>query len=541
MIASIALLGLAITPTQGDSTWGSLRLLNSYRLFVALVVLCAFLLSAPGIEFGRDAPIVFYLFASGYFVAGLVLALLLGQRRPGARSQAYLQFYTDIVALAGITYSSGGVDSGLGMLLIVPVAGASLLLPPRAALVYPALATLFLLTGEAVRHLQLNPMATNYPQAALVGAVLFTVALVAALAARGRAQTAELARQRSLDVRRLAQLNERIIQQMESGILVVDHHGTITLANSSAQQLLGRPAEELAGHRLSDAAPGLADALGQWQSAPPAANEPVRPSPATEVEVQPQLTDLGDQGTLIALEDAGFIQEQLRQLKLASLGRLTASIAHEIRNPLAAIQQSAQLLAESTGQTHETRRLIEIQLEHCRRVNGIVANVLELSRQRKGPAPQIELVDWLAHFAASFRAEQGLAAERLRVHTDATDLRVRFDGEHLRQVVTNLCHNSFEHGRPLDRDSGLRVSLEQTRRANGQAQLDIKDNGVPIESDTANALFEPFFSTSEGGTGLGLFLARELCDANGAHLRYIHDDTGNRFRVQFDTIGAEAA
>jgi len=536
MIESLVVLALPFSPIQPGSHWGSLRLLNSYRLFVAFVVLCAFLFSAPGIEFGRDAPRVFYWFASGYFVAGLVFAVGLRQRQPSAQTQAYIHFFSDIVGLAGITYSSGGIDSGLGMLLIVPVAGASLLLPTRSALAYPALATLLILTGEIVRELQLSPLATNYAEAALVGVVLFAVALVATLAARGRAQTAALAYQRSLDVRRLAQLNERIIQQMESGILVVNDRGSITLANSSAHQLLGQTDHELAGQSLRKVAPGVAHAMAHPSDELQRANQPIAPRGDSETEVQPQFTDLGEQGTLIALEDARFIQEQLQQLKLASLGRLTASIAHEIRNPLAAIQQSAQLLAESPELSDENRRLIEIQLDHCRRVNDIVANVLELSRQRQGPAPRIDLIDWLTRFAHDFRTERGIDSERVQLDIGDDAVEVRFDGEHLRQVVANLCDNSFQHGTPSVSADTLRVRLEQNRRPDGSVQLDIRDNGRPVGSADASAIFEPFFTTSDKGTGLGLFLARELCNANKAQLRYIREDAGNRFRIQFDTL-----
>jgi len=365
---------------------------------------------------------------------------------------------------------------------------------------------------------------------------LFAVALVATLAARGRAQTAALAYQRSLDVRRLAQLNERIIQQMESGILVVNDRGSITLANSSAHQLLGQTDHELAGRSLGEVAPAVADAMAHPSDELQRANQPIAPRGDSETEVQPQFTDLGEQGTLIALEDARFIQEQLQQLKLASLGRLTASIAHEIRNPLAAIQQSAQLLAESPELTDENRRLIEIQLDHCRRVNGIVANVLELSRQRQGPAPLIDLTDWLTRFAREFPTEQGIDSDRLQLDIDDDAVMVRFDGEHLRQVVANLCENSFQHGTPSAGADTLRVRLEQSAQPDGSVQLDIRDNGRPVGSADVSAIFEPFFTTSEKGTGLGLFLARELCNANNAQLRYIHDDAGNRFRIQFDTL-----
>ena len=509
--------------------WASLRLLNSYRLFVAATLLIAFFLDAPGMELGRDAPRTFYAFVASYLVLGLVFALLLRSRRPGGTTQAYLQFYTDVIALAGVTYASGGVASGLGILLLVPVAGAGMLLQRRDALLYAALATLMLLTSEVVRHLELGPLATAYPQAALSGAMLFAAALLAGLGAHRSAQSAELARQRSMDVRRLAALNERIVQQMESGILAVAPDGRITLANASTRQLLGCT-DEPVGARLEEVAPGVADALERWRARPGDPLQPVQPDPAAERSLQPQFTDLGDQGTLVALEDARFIEDQLQQLKLASLGRLTASIAHEIRNPLGAISHSAQLLAESDSLSQADRRLLEIQLDHCRRVNGIIENILQLSRRRPGTASCLELVDWLDVFAQDFREEHGLEAGRMTVAGDPGPARVRFDGEHLRQVLGNLCHNSLEHGRTAT-DEPISLAIEHQRGGDGRVQLDVCDNGLPIDARRVEEIFEPFFTTSHSGTGLGLFLARELCSANAAQLRHVPRESGNCFRI----------
>jgi two-component system sensor histidine kinase PilS (NtrC family) len=517
--------------------WASLRLLNSYRLFVALVLLIGFFVTAAGPEFGRDAPRIFYAFASTYLVLGLAFALLLRLRRPGAMTQAYLQFYTDVVALAGATFASGGVDSGLGILLIVPVAGAGLLLTMREALLYAALATLMLLTSEMVRHLQLGAVASDYPQAALLGAVLFAAALLAGLFARRSEQSAELARQRSQDVRRLAELNERIIQQMESGILVVAPDGTITLANASTRQLLGR-GEDLVGEPLDQASPALHRALEHWREAPDDAQPPVQHDAGAARRLQPQFTSLGEQGTLVSLEDAAFIEEQLQQLKLASLGRLSASIAHEIRNPLGAISHSAQLLAESQTLDAGDRRLLEIQLQHCRRVNGIVENILQLSRRRSGDPSSVELVDWLESFAAEFRGVHDLGTDRLAVASETSRLLVRFDTEHLRQVVGNLCENSLTHGRTED---GAPVAIRlRAGQKEDDAYLEVRDDGVPIAAERVEEIFEPFFTTSHAGTGLGLFLARALCETNGAHLRYMGTEEGNCFRILLQAEGETA-
>ncbi len=510
--------------------WTSLRLLNSYRLFVAVVLLVAFFAPATGL--GRAAPVVFYSFSAGYLVAGLLFAVMLLQRRPPAATQAYLQFYTDVIALCGALYASGGIDSGLGVLLLVPVVGAGILLPARDALVYAALATVMALTSEVVRHQDLGAAAADYPSAALLGAMLFATALLAALFTQRSTQIAAIARQRMADIRRLTTLNDRIIQQMESGILVVGPDATIRLANASANVLLDR-ADIAPGEALDALAPGLAHSLSHWQAQPNALQAPVTARPGAERRLQPQFTDLGDLGTLVALEDAAHIEEQLQQLKLASLGRLSASIAHEIRNPLSAIDHSAQLLCEADGLGSEDRRLVDIQLQHCRRIDRIVEDVLMVSRRRTDPGVVVSLQTWLHAFVDEFCRAREIDPERVTLRTDGEDAAaVRFDPDQLHQVVANLCDNAIQHGHRTD-GAPVRIVLEPGTMASGQPILDIADDGVALDSARVEELFEPFHSTSRTGTGLGLFVARELCESNDARLRYIPDPSGNRFRIRF--------
>lgn len=514
--------------------WVSLRLLNSYRLFVALVLLAGFF--SPITDFGRDAPFVFYGFSSAYLIAGLLFALLLLQRRPQATTQAYLHFFVDVVALNGATYASGGADSGLGVLLLVPVAAAGILLPTRDALVYAALAALMALTSEVVRHQTFDAAATDYPGAALLGAMLFTTALVAALLARRSAQFAQIARQRMADIRHLTTLNDRIIQQMESGILVVGPEGTVKLANASANVLLER--DDIApGEALTELAPGVAQALATWRADPHMPLPPFAAGPETQRRLHTQFTDLGDLGTLIALEDAAHIEEQLQQLKLASLGRLSASIAHEIRNPLSAIRHSTQLLGEAETLSAEDRRLVEIQLQHCGRINRIVEDVLVVSRRRAQPGESVQLPEWLNGFVREFRHTRQLEDEHVTLRETGSAEgtgSVTFDPDQLQQVLGNLCANALQHGQRSD-GTGVRITLELGNLSGDQPYLDIVDDGVPIEDSRIEELFEPFYSTSRTGTGLGLFVARELCASNNARLRHIAETSGNRFRILFES------
>lgn len=517
--------------TDASGGWQSLRLLNSYRLFVAVVLLVGFIAAPANLDFGHALPVGFYAAVALYVVLALTFALTLYLRRPALGTQAHVQLYSDILLLAVAVYTSGGIASGLGVLMVVPVAGAGMLLPLRHTLLFAALASLLLLGGELARYVDLGESAGQFPQAALLGAALFVSALLAGALARRGARSAELAERRTRDVRQLSALNERIIQQMEAGILVIDPHGRIVLTNASAWQILGNPAS-LEGEALATVAPGLARALRDWQESGTAPPGPVQPFPDhTEAAagLQTQFTDLGELGTLLALEDAAFIEEQLQQLKLASLGRLTASIAHEVRNPLGAISHAGQLLRESPRLEHEDERFLRIILDQCERVNTIVENVLQLSRRREVSAEPLELNAWTREFAERYRHDQALADDRLRVTLYHQSTHVIMDRNHLQQIVTNLCDNALHHGiRDDERPLGIHLRVD---RDGGQPILAVEDDGRAIDPELATSMFEPFHSTRHEGTGLGLFLARELCEANRARLRYQNVSDHNCFRI----------
>lgn len=516
--------------SASEEDWESLRLLNSYRLFIAIVLMSGFM-AAPGLlAFGQSHPRVFLLAAGGYACFGLLFAASLRRRQPGYVTQGYIHFYTDVILLSVAVHASGGVASGLGILLIVPVAAAGTLLQTRYSLLYAALATVLLLASETIRHQQFGLDAAAYTPAALLGLAIFGSALLAGVYSRRHAHSLALARQRSLEVRRLERLNERIIQQMEAGILVVAPDDRITLENASARVLLGRH-QGVTGESLSTISPLLEEAMHTHRESGrvPVGSLTIRPGDENSRRVQVQFTDLGEQGTMIMLEDAAFIESQVQQMKLASLGRLTAGIAHEVRNPLAAIAHSAQLLAESDLDSGESR-MVEIQIEQCRRINAIVEGILQVSRRGRIFQEDIDLHRWLEEFVSDFQAHRELSGAEIRLESSPQPARGRFQPEQLRQILLNLCDNCVEHGRTGD-ERPLQIIVRLTRDAHGHPAIDVTDNGLAISRETLIDLFEPFFTTSRTGTGLGLYLARELCELNGAKLEYLEADGGNCMRI----------
>ena len=289
--------------------------------------------------------------------------------------------------------------------------------------------------------------------------------------------------------------------------------------------------------KLNELSPRLKQELDAWRKGD------YRQSASFNTEggkpLTPHFTRLapGDNtGTLIFLEDLSEVSEQIRQMKLAALGRLTGSIAHEIRNPLAAISHANQLLAESSDLRGEDRRLTEIISEHARRMERMVETILQLSRREVARAEELELGRWLRDFVAEFRDRQGLNGQALAVRLDTQDnVRVRVDPAHLYQIAWNLSENALRYGQPADGDS---VPLIEYRigelAAPGAIELAVLDRGVGVPEDIAEHIFEPFYTSNPRGTGLGLFIARELCECNRARLTYEQRaEGGSCFRILF--------
>ena len=220
-------------------------------------------------------------------------------------------------------------------------------------------------------------------------------------------------------------------------------------------------------------------------------------------------------------------------MKLASLGQLTASIAHEIRNPLGAISHAEQLLAEAANESPENKRLLEIIHTNTLRVNNIIENVLQLSRRDRSMPEHIQTRDWLASFSKEFTQSQGCETDDLRISIEPTDITVFMDATHLHQVLWNLCQNGLRYSVDIPGQARLQINVSVAPNST-KPVLDVIDNGPGIEPSTAQHIFEPFFTTGSSGSGLGLYISSELCSSNNARLSYIAVPTGGScFRIEF--------
>ncbi|MDZ4261773.1 MAG: ATP-binding protein, partial [Pseudomonadota bacterium] len=311
---------------------------------------------------------------------------------------------------------------------------------------------------------------------------------------------------------------------------VVDSSAHIWQINDSARQLLGLA--PLTGNPpLAITCPPLAQQYQRWLNTPDAVAQQFHGDVA---KLLPRFAMLGDEAsTLIFLEDTAALTHQAQQLKLASLGRLSANIAHEIRNPLGAISHAGQLLAESPRLDSHDLRLTEIIRSNCQRMNSIIENVLHLGRRNQAQPETILLKPWLESFVEELCRSQQLATEQVQLSVEPDTLTIGFDASQLHQILWNLCHNGIRHG--TEQSGHAQLSLSAHVAANNPtAHLDISDNGPGIDAATLQQIFEPFFTTAAQGSGLGLYIARELSECNHAHLSYLPATHGGScFRLTF--------
>jgi two-component system sensor histidine kinase PilS (NtrC family) len=514
--------------------WRVLGILNLYRVLVPLVM--ASLYSLGG---GRGLTIVsprlFFCATVFYLCFGLVSVVLVRRRVGSAYRQTILQATLDIVVLMLLVHASGGVVGGLGLLLLVPVGGLAFLLPPQSALFLAAVTIISVLAHtiwqQFTGHIDSNAFAT----AGLLGVVLFTVAAAASFVAASMRQSEALVRQKDLDLANLAELSQYIVQHLRESLLVVDDADRIRLINESAADILGED-HAVPGAVVGEVSPRLLYSLSTWRRHERADDMPSSFVAADGARlIQPHFAPLGGAApgpTLIFLEDTSLLAERVQQSKLAALGRLSASIAHEIRNPVGAMSHAGQLLAESPVMGADERHLTDIIRSNSERISTIVNNVLQLSRREATKPTRLMLGDWLEDFLDEFCETMQVPMTRIAVHEQAGDLEVRIDPSHLHQVVWNLCDNALKYGEARDGVS-FEINVNRLNPSN-RPYLEVADRGPGIDGSAVERIFEPFFTGRKGGTGLGLFIARELCQLNRAVLLYEpRDSDGSVFRIVF--------
>lgn len=517
------------TSGRDERNWKSLHYLNLYRIVIASVLMLMGMAASDQQIFGQDNPPLFHFYGLIYTGLAVLAAVTISVRKPGFDTQLGFQVIGDIVMIILMMYVSGGVRSGLGLLLIVSLVFSGLVTRGRMVMFHAALAASGVLIVQTLGVLDLNRSASDYGQSGLLGLVFFATAGVSHILAKRNRVSEALAAARAIDIQNIAHINQLVIDDMQDGVVVMDGDGKIRQANQQAKRLLGSSGLSYTGvgTQLHRAVPLLSDYLELWRKNPHAQFPPISLGRHGE-QYLPRfiaVTNKRVMGAVLVLEDMTRINEQAQQIKLAALGRLTANIAHEIRNPLAAISHAAEILREDNEGDSGQKRLLEIIAQNSQRINRMVTDVMSLNRRDRTQTERIELMSFLTGFLEEFCHAQAVGMTLFRLEV-AEDRVICFDRGHLQQVITNLCSNALRHSQ-LQAGS-VQVTVETN---NGMIEIHIRDDGAGVADKHVARLFEPFFTTESSGTGLGLYISKELCQANGASLEYVSSETGGHFRI----------
>jgi two-component system, NtrC family, sensor histidine kinase PilS len=510
-----------------------LRVYTYYRTLLGSVLLGMFYWRVSDKVLGQDNPTMFLYAAIAYTALNFTtLILLLRVKFTPSQKQLFALLLFDIVAIILLMHSSGGAPNALGYLLLIAAAAAGMLLRSQIAIFLAALASMAVM-GESIYRIltnTLNDSANGLFSAGALGALIFISTIIFQyLTKKIRASNTEAINQaiRAASVQQLAQ---QILERMRTGIMVLDKDNHISLFNNSAAKLLALYNNT---NPTLDDIPELNEKVSHWQ------RTQHNPSPILrsinnsndEVKVNFAKLDSGaDSNTLIFLEDNRAITQQAQQLKLASLGRLTASIAHEIRNPLGAISHASQLLSEDSNLPQGDKRLAEIIHSHTKRVNQIIENVLQLSRRRIATPQTICLDEWLPKFINEYLGGRSDKNKPLIECISPNSIDAKFDLGQLQQVLTNLVDNGLRYSKSPEGSADLVIEAGIN---NQQPFIKIIDFGPGISTENITHLFEPFFTTENTGSGLGLYICKELCEANQALISYVRTLEGlSCFHIQ---------
>ncbi len=513
---------------------------NIYRVLLPLVLLITYISSPTNTILGSQDVVLFVEVSTGYTIFGLLLLIVSGYRHSLSGNSRYLTatLIVDVIALTLLIYSCGGIVSGLGLLLLVTIASGSILIRGRISTFLAAVASIAVIYSEVYLSFVVNNPPSQLLQAGILGAILFITSLYIQTVTNRAYRAALLTDEQASNIVDLEKLNKEIIQRMRTGIIVVGADNRIVTINSSALSMLqpileNIDSETVGQYKLPTI---LLMQLTGWRIRPQSRLQLID-IPDSNIKVQANFTYLNrdpDSDVLVFLENHSQIMQRVQQMKLASLGRLTASIALEVRNPLGAISHASQLLSESDSITKSDHRMLEIILSHCKRINQIIEHVLDVSRHKEITPSKLILKNWLVHFISGYK-ETHLGCDEITLEVIPETVEIKVISSELEQVLNNLFDNGLRYSKratgmaTLELRAGLSDADEMQRPF-----LHIIDKGRVLNEEEKAQLFEPFHTTEASGTGLGLYISKELCEANQAHLIYGASEKGTScFSIYF--------
>ena len=524
--------------SQGYQNLALFRVYVAYRSLLSIVLLIMLVNPSTRTLVGALSPSLYTTAALVYLATSIPLVGSLSTRFNENQTLMLVVFLVDIVAITILADTSGGMTSGLPALLVITAAASAVLISNRKlAMLVAAVSVLAILLDTAWLILRdVLDIVSLFP-AGLLGLLVFGVALMVQTIAHRLGRAEELARNRTSELYNLQRLNEQIVQHMQTGILLVNSQGLVQVMNQSAIRLLEpeRSTTEAQGDQLEDYCVQLAEQFRQWKHSgkhrakPFTVLEGASPVIANFQALQPRT----NHESLVFVEDYTPVTQHAQSLKLNSLGRLTASIAHEIRNPLGAISHAAQLLQESPDLVPPDSRLADIIQHHSERVNQIIESVMHISRRQPPKPEQLLLESWLSEFVREYLDALNRPA-KVTIDCDYKELRIEFDPENLQRIFSNLLDNALRHSKQATGKETARIHIEVNSTVH-RCQINMIDNGSGVTFADRAKIFEPFFTTMSQGSGMGLYLCKELCEINNADLDYRPTGKGEScFRISIN-------
>lgn len=523
--ANILMNALSHQPVSRHPLGTEIRLYVIYRLAAAALVCLMLLLPASAVSWGVAINSITGLTGIAYVVSSGLLWML-SHTRVEVRWQLLIGTAVDLVFATAVLSLLPAAISVIGVLLLLSIASGALLVSTSFGAVTATLACAILImifanseeNRETAGAYLIPLMLAYYTSALLAGRIGHRIALATWATSAQKMEIAEL-----------SALTEQVLERLPVGVLVVDAEGDIQSSNQVGAQLLQLPPE---GERrsLAVASPSLHRLMQTWEHDPDADRAPV--SVGSEArQIEPQFFQLHPDSdeVLVFLEDTSQATKRAESITLATLGRFSASLAHEIRNPLSAIKYSSQLLSESTHLDIMDRRMLDIIQQQIQRMNGIIESVLGLARRERAQPQNFDLGRMLHDFVAEYAAGFPLDNDTLDLQVpEGAALHAYADPKHAHQILMVLVSNARYYGRMPDQPAHMTLRL---REGGDRLVIDVLDLGPGIQEHAQKGLFRPFFTTSSHGTGLGLYIARELARSNEGDLQYLRRTTGSCFRL----------
>lgn len=512
----------------------AIRIINVFRFILSLLFIIFYLYVGKANWLVSENASLFFSLALAYSLFSVTLLIITPLKSSAVIFFHPVQIIIDIFFIILMMYAAGGIQSGLGLLLIITIVTASLVSDGRLALFYAAIATIGLLLEQSYQITQLNLPASSYTQSVMLSLSCFATAWLAYSLAKRMLLSEALASARGIDLENLAQVNELITQEMHDGVIVVDQDLNIRHHNLQADLLLSLSKKNSEILALKESIPAIAAALMDWGKKKNSNNDMMISINNRELKLRFEPINQTNRqlGAVIFIQDWSQIQSAAQQAKLAALGRLTANIAHEIRNPLSAISHANQLLQEEENISQANTRILQIIADNTQRIDQIIKDVLELNRRDRTRQEKIILDEFITDFHAQFCAVEKIPAAQFQLKLCSQPHTIVFDQRHLTQILWNLCKNGWEHS---NKKTGS-LSLNCVETGNSALNIEVIDDGAGIPERNRGKLFEPFYTTKTSGNGLGLYISRELAEANGSNLTYQALEQGSAFILQLKNI-----